>query len=243
MSKKTLKVKKSKFLENFLLPLSKVCERGIITVEENKISSLVANTEGIIFHSEILIENSECYDISIADFKKFTHLINCINDEDISLEIHNNHFKYNSNTIRFKYHFLENGIISKPKLNVEKIKSFPTHSSFTLSREKIKEIMRVSSISADTKLKCYFQLTDEGVFVDLTDQTQDNSDSIGVLVIDTFEGDKTEYGIPMSYDVFQLLSSLKSDFEVKINIEKRQFFIYSLSSECDYILTVSGLIN
>ena len=53
---------------------------------------------------------------------------------------------YESDKIKFAYHFLDDGVLQKDILNLDKINSFPFNFEFVLTNEKIREILKYCTL-------------------------------------------------------------------------------------------------
>ena len=110
------------FLNEFLSPLSRISEGGVLTFQDNKITSLAATCDNtIIIYSEYLTPTPDTkISLNIPDLKKFHKLLTLV-DGPLELEIANNSIAYHSDSFRFKMHTFEEGILSIPPLTMSKL--------------------------------------------------------------------------------------------------------------------------
>ena len=162
----------------------------------------------------------------------------CIPEEEFSLNVESNHFKYSSPTVRFKYFFLEDGVIKEPKFNFEKFDELVNFDyNFILSKEKIKEILKMSAIVEDAS-KVYIKFLANGVYAETTDKTLEDTNSVDILVTEKYDGFENHIGIPIEYALIKILNYSKCDmFDVKYSSERKVFMFIGKRDKylCKYI--------
>lgn len=238
-----ISLSKDIFVNRFLNPLSKLSERAIIEITNENISSSVMSEDmSVSACISIKDEFSNTAKLNINNLKKFNSLLSHIPEDNFIIDIGSNYLKYSGKNIRFKYHILEDGIIKSPPINFEKVKDFHTDISFELSGDKIKEIIKLSVVSAETKQKVYVNFSNTGVFAELTDKTVENCDSV-ICQINNEVYEKEILDIPFSFTLLQILSYMKLDYIFKYNIEKGVAIIYSNLDNIEYIFVSSSLTN
>jgi len=201
---------KDKFFNNFLSPLSRVTDSVVVKIEKDKISSLISTSDNtVIVHSDYKLEGNESSKVlNIPDLKKLCRVISCIEDTSYDLDISSNFIGFNSNSVRFKYHLYDDNIITSPKLNVEKLNQFEFDGKFTLTHNSVLGLIKGSSISTETN-KIYISVKGNTVFGELTDKTRPNVDSYGINIASDYEGTQFALGMPLNFDVFRIISSMK----------------------------------
>jgi DNA polymerase III sliding clamp (beta) subunit (PCNA family) len=217
---KTIKIKnKSAFIKNFLLPISKVSDSVVLDVSDNNISCLTCTSDNsVILHSsfpvELDFEDGEI--LNCPDIKKLIRAVDATNSGDeVSFELQNNNLSYKDKTIRFKYHLLEDGIIKKPKLSLQKLQSTEFDVEFEIVNAAIKDMMRGAVFSSDSN-KIYISANKDGVYGELTDKSINNIDSIILRISDSYKGEGIE-NTPFNFDIFRLMEISSNDILVKIN--------------------------
>lgn len=241
--KTSVSISKGSFVDKFLTPLSRISEKAIIEFSDTHISSSVKSSDQRVLGYIKL--NNTC-DVSgrinISNIKKLNSLLSYIPDDPFSLTIDDNHLKYEGKGLRFKYHFLEDGILSSTPFDFSKAEKFEYHVNFELPSVKIKELLNLSSISVDTKEKVYLSFTKNGIFAELTDKVLDNCDSITYKLSDDSIADEI-LNIPFAFTLFQLLSQLKLDFVFKYNKELSVGIMYSSVDNIEYMFVSSALVK
>jgi len=218
---KTIKIKnKTDFVKNFLSPVSKMSDSAILEVSENTLSSLTCVADNsVILYIDFPIETdfSESLHLNCPDIKKLIKAIDTVKEgTELVFLLENNNLSYKDSNIRFKYHLLEDDIIKKPKLKLDKLKQTEFNVSFSITGSDIKELIKGSVFSSDSN-KTYFSINEEGVFAELTDKTRNNIDTITLKICESYQGDKIEH-FPINFEIFRIMESTQNkNINVKIN--------------------------
>lgn len=206
----------------FLDSLSKVSESAIITVDRDKMLSLVASTDNtLILCAEYETPSSFHTTLNIPDIKKLTRVLDTIDDSDINLVINSNNIEYRGNGVKFKYHLFDEGFLTKPGLNLEKINNFQYDISFNVDRNILNQIFKGSVFASETN-KVYFYTEQKGegesyrLMAELTDRSRHNTDNF-TLCIGFIDQELTP--IPINFDNVRLLNNISGEFTVRVNKE------------------------
>lgn len=218
---KSLKLQKGKFIEEFLDPVSKVTDVAAFIANTEGITAICSNDQNIILFAKY--EETKLDDVSklnIHDIKRFVRLLECIDSEDIDLEITSNTFSYKTPKLKFKYHLAEDAMVPITKISLTKIAALNFDCKFHIERSKVQEVLKCSSVVSQSN-KLYFTVSQaEGVVAELTDLQQAQSDSVAVNICKEFEGKEVHTALPINLDVFRLMAGIKFDkVLVKINTE------------------------
>lgn len=219
---KQLKLKSPTDFVAYLDSLSKISESAIVTVEREKMSSLVASTDNtLILCSEYNAPSSFYSTLNIPDVKKLTRVIDTISDEEIDLIINSNNIEYKGNGVKFKYHLFDDGFLAKPGLNIDKINSFQYDMSFKLDKNILNQIFKGSVFASETN-KVYFYTEENRVeegyrlMAELTDRSRHNTDNFTLCIGHV---DEVLAPIPINFDNIRLLNNISGVFTVRINKE------------------------
>ena len=221
-----IKLNKPLFVSRFLEPLSKITERCIINIKPNGVVSVVTTEDDNIILLAILsvkncIDSTETIKLNISNIKKLTHILNCIKGDDIELFLDQNSLNYKSGKIKFKYHLLEDGIIRKPPIKIEKITQLPYDCSFDLTKDYF-NLMLKGTLFANESNKIYFYTQDNTVYGELTDKKLQN-----------FEGTEIKEILPINIDVFRMLKGLKFEkLKCKISNETGFLLVEVTEDQC-----------
>lgn len=242
---KTLKIKnKEFFVKNFLSPISKISDSAIFEIKDKHFSCLSCTADNsVIYHSKypVDIESEDNDVLNLPDIKKMIRAIDAISSDDIDFTLENNNLTYKDKSIRFTYHLLEDGIIKKPRLNLQKLEDTEFETTFSLKGEQIRDLMKGAVFSSDSN-KVYISSNEDGVYAELTDKTRKNIDTITLRLTDEFQGENIS-SLPINFEVFRLIESGNKDLNVKIN-SKLGIVIFEVSNNYNKTLyIVSSLVK
>ena len=213
--RKLLVRNRDEFLK-FLDALSKINESCILKIQHDNISSLIASTDGtLILHATYSTECSFEDTINIPDIKKLVRVIDTINSKEIEFDINSNNIEYKGNGIKFKYHLFDEGFLTAPNINLDKIKSFGYDVSFELTKEILTQVFKGSTFASNTN-KIYFYTEDNQLMAELTDRARHNTDNFTLSV------GPADYNLsptPINFDNIRLLTNVNNVFDVNINTE------------------------
>lgn len=235
------------FVHDFIGGLARIADTGILKLKNKKFTCLTATGDNtiIVSSSYTLTNISDEVDITlnVPDFKKLHKLLSLLNFNNFIIGIHPNSISYTSDDIKFKMHLYDEGVLSSPSVNIEKINSIPFSNNFIITIDNIKNLAKSSFLLPDIQ-KIYFTFKDGKVYGEITDKAQHNIDSYTKLLCDRVEGEPANRSLPVNIEVLRLLTSIKEDrAAVKFSSE---FGILTFDVHSDKLLTkyiVSGLIN
>ena len=203
----------------YLEAISKINESTILSADQNLglISSLVSSADNtLILYSELSdIEVNYNGSINIPDIKKLTRVVDSIDTKDIDLSVNSNNIEYKGKSLKFKYHLYEDGFLTKPSINIDKIKSFSYNIKFVLKKDQINSIIKGSTFASETN-KLYLYTESGRLKGELTDRARHNTD---VFAIDLGDVDFELSPIPLNFDNIKLLSFISDDINFGINTE------------------------
>jgi hypothetical protein len=214
---RTLKVKsKSEYLK-YLDTISKINDTGVIfDVKDDKLVSLVSSLDStLILHSEYKSNFQFNTTLNIPDVKKLRHVLDTIEEENIDIEVNSNNLQYSGNGVKFKYHLYEEGFITKPNINIDKINKFKFDINFGLNKATIQRLFKGSTFASETN-KIYFYTEDKNLMAELTDRARHNTDN---FTLSLGRVDFELEPIAVNLDNIRLISLLNDDIRVKINTE------------------------
>jgi hypothetical protein len=185
-------------------------------------SSLVASTDNtLILYAEYGVESSLFSTLNIPDVKKLTRVLDTIDNEEIDLNINSNNIEYKGNGVKFKYHLFDEGFLTKPSLNIDKINAFTFDMGFKVDKNILNQIFKGSVFASETN-KLYFYTEEnrggEGfrLMAELTDRARHNTDNF-TLCIGLVKEELSP--IPINFDNVRLLNNISGEFIVRINKE------------------------
>jgi len=236
---------RDKFLNNFLSPISKVTDSAALKVTPGKVTSLLSTSDNnIIVHAEFTDSNiNASKDLNIPDIKKLCRIISCIDATSFDLDISSNCIAYKSDSVRFKYHLYDDGIIPTPKLNIDKLKALDFDGKFTLPYSSIINLVKGSVITTDTN-KLYLSVKDKQIFGELTDRARPNVDSYGIQIADDYEGIQFANPIPLNFEIIRIVSIMKFKAINAQLVSKMGVLLFDLNLDSTSLkFVISALLN
>ena len=216
LQERKLQIKNRDEFLKYLDSLSKINESAILTIKKDKVESLVASPDNtLILYSEFASESDFEDSINIPDLKKLSRVIDTIPSNDIEFKVNSNNLEYKGNGIKFKYHLFEEGFLSKPNLNLDKINSFEFDIKFSIDKNILNQIFKGSTFASETN-KIYFYTENGRLMAELTDRARHNTDNFTLTLQQAnFELKPT----PINFDNIRLLTNISNSFAVKINTQ------------------------
>lgn len=220
-----LKLNKDILINKFINPVSKVSDKCVVSIYPDHMQTLVAPVDGNpILYAHVTtpcdLGNEKEINLNIPNLSKLKRILDCIPSDELELEVNSNNIEYKSPLMRFKYHLLEDGVIEKAPVRVEKIKELQFNSDFVIDKSKLSEIMKGSTFSTEAR-KIYFYTKDDNVYAELTDKQLANTDSVTYLIDTEFSGDAIQSPILIDLEIFKLFYGLKQNIITKINTKNK----------------------
>lgn len=242
-----LKLDKKAFADNFLNIISKAVDVASIKATKDGLYVVCNKPDTSIillgkYNHTLDIEEETT--LNIGDIKKLLRVIECIEEDEVTFKINSNHLLYKSNTMQFKYHFLDDAIVPKVSLKKEKIESLELDTFFDIEYKKLQEILKASSFTTDTN-KIYLYGQPDGIYCELGDKEKSNTDNITLKVVDKIEGQPLTQSLPFNLDIFRVLSGVKFDkARVGINLKfKVMSFFVKPTDDTEFKFIISGLVK
>jgi hypothetical protein len=236
---------KDRFLNNFLIPVSKVADSAVLKIAPGNVTTLIATTDNTIIvnatYSDEKINITRV--LNIPDIKKFCRILSCIEETTVSFNLESNSIGYSSSAVRFKYHLYEDNIISLPKINIEKLKALTFDAKFSLTPGAIMSLIKGSAIATETN-KLYLSYREGHLYGDLTDLTRANTDSYGMKLTEDYSGQPFMKPIPLNFEIFRIISHMKFKLIEAQLITKMGVLVLSAALDStDIKFVVSALEN
>tara|TARA_R110002020_G_scaffold37458_2_gene113146 strand:- start:852 stop:1574 length:723 start_codon:yes stop_codon:yes gene_type:complete len=207
---------KNEFLK-FLDAVSKVNDQGVILdIKNKKISALVSSLDStLILHTYFKIDTDLEATLNIPDVKKLKHVLDTIEKDEVELIINSNNLEYKGTDVKFKYHLYEEGFITRPNINLDKISKFKYDVEFELDKSNLQRIFKGCGFAHETN-KIYFYTDNGKLMAELTDRSRHNTDNFTLSIGDA---NFNLEAVPLNLDNLRLLSSIDEKFDVRVNTE------------------------
>ena len=229
-----LNLNKKEF-QNYLDNISKISDNAILDISKNEISTIVSSDDRSLYLWSTLKGDFDLETtLNLPSLRKLSKALNMIGSDRLKLTINSNNLEYKGD-IKFRYHLYDEGIITKPKLTLAKIKSFEYQTEFPLNKSFFKNLLKTSSIFKDTK-KLYVYTNDDQLWWSLADRTMANTDTFS---INSGEVDFELDDFILNLDNMALISfGEQNDITVKINsMGLGNFHISTNNLELNYIVS------
>ena len=224
---------RKEFINKFLHPLGKLSESLVIKVSKDRIYSIGSSSDGtLILYSSFDQKNdtSDTLHLNIPDVNRLTKVLGCITDDSVQVDISGNNISYKSDNIGFKYHLLEDGIITTPAVSIEKIKKLKFDLSFDIDYINIIALLKGSTFATETD-KLYFYTKEGSVYGQLTDMDRHNVDVYTQKITDKFTGTSIPTAIPLNFETVRIICGLRFDkLRVSVNTDMK-VFIFDIEQE------------
>ena len=185
-------------------------------MKKDRIESLVASADNtLILYSEFTSKSDLEDSLNIPDIKKLSRVVDTIPSNDIEFKINSNNLEYKGNGIKFKYHLFDEGFLSKPNVNLDKINAFKFDVNFSIDKNMLNQIFKGSTFASETN-KIYFYTEDGELMAELTDRARHNTDNFTIAIQ---KADFDLKPIPINFDNIRLLTSINKRFDININTE------------------------
>lgn len=200
----------------FLKAVNKINDAAIVSVATDALSCLIGTPDNSCFlYGTMSCKSDYSGVLNLPSIAKLARALDHVNDE-INFKVNNNNLEYKSALVRFKYHLLDNGILSQPLINIKRIQSIEFDVSFSMGPQTLTELCKASSFANDSN-KLYLSCDGAQLKGELTDKTRQNIDSIE-LVLGEFN--HAFDGVPINLDLIRSLSyTNNSTIVFKINNE------------------------
>lgn len=236
---------KSNFLSYFLNPVSRLSNSCIANLDSESISTIIAaadNTSILYAKYKANLGESDIK-LNLPDLSRLTKIIQCINKDDFQLNLAENCLKYKDSRIQFKYHLLENNILTSPPISVDKIKALTFDTTFEVPYSNILDLIKTSTFAISLN-KVYFYTKEGNVYAEVNDKQSHNVDSVCIKLCDSYTGKDIPDGLPISFETLRTIIGARCE-KVIVNINQQlnvmTFSINNDESNLKYI--VSGLIK
>jgi hypothetical protein len=202
----------------FFEAIARVSDTCILTIhKDGYLSSLVSSPDNtLILYAECNeIESTDTYRVNIPDIKRLVRVIDSIDSNSISLKVNTNNLEYRDTNIKFKYHLFDEGFLTLPSINIEKVKNFETNIHFKLTRETLQNIIKSSTFTNGTN-NVYFYDEQGRLKAELTDRSRHNTD---MIALDLGECDYKLNPLPINLDNIKLLALTDDGVKFGINTQ------------------------
>ena len=187
-------------------------------------------------------ETTAC-NLNIPDINRLIKVFSCVDTDNMDIMFDTNKLKYASDNINFKYHLLEDGIITTPSISFDKIKKLNFSTRFKIKSHDLGSLIKASTFTIDTD-KLYVSTRDNNIICELTDRQKHNIDSFSRVLADQYTGTSISDPLPVNFEIFRLISSLRfEECDVNIDVEKKVLLFTIVSNNITLNFVTVGLVG
>jgi hypothetical protein len=212
---------RTEFISNFLSPVVKMSDSARLAIGPDTVSALVASADNsLILYAKTPQVNdvgSGVVNLNVPNVTRLINLLSCLTDVSVDIEFDDNRIMCRSGDLKFKYHLLDDDIISTPGINIEKIKKLDFNTSFFMTKDTMMQVIKASSFTTDTD-KLYISTDEAKVVGELTDKQQANVDSFSRPLSMSFNGDSITEPVAINFELLRMIGSLRISRECNIII-------------------------
>ncbi len=207
--------------------MAKINDASILEVKANEIYSIAASDDRSMFlWSTLKMASDTESTLNLPSLSKLSKLLDMIGSNDVVFGLNKNNLEYKSKSTSFKYHLFDDGILIKPKITLNKIKSLTFDYEFEVTKPFLKTLLTSSSIFKDTN-KLYVYTEDDNLIWSLADRTKTNTDNLTIV------GEPVDFEMDefiMNLDNVRLIDFGDADF-AKFQISKNGIGKIEIESE------------
>lgn len=236
------KIDKNEFITNFINPISKIGEKCVIELGSDYGQTLVTDSTSTIFlfcKTSLKTNLTEPLKMNINDITKFEKALGCITEENPQFKLNKNNIEYNSKTLKFKYHLLEDGIIPRPTIDIKALDNLKINTTFNIPKEALTQVLKNSAFTTDSN-KIYLFQKEDSIYCELNDRTIPNLDSIEMELTQSYTGEALQEILPLRIDWLRNFSNIKfDDLNVRYNKQNHVviFYIQTEKTTLKYIVS------
>jgi len=237
---------KTGFINNFLGPISKLTENTVVKIRKDDIASISSSSDGTLIVNCTLEQKNEVDEtvyLNIPDINKLIKVLTCIAEENVDLTFNNNNIEYKSDSVGFKYHLLEDGIIDPPSVDLNKIKKIEFPFRFTTTQNTVNQLIKGSTFTTETN-KIYFSTDSGKVYGSLTDRQRHNIDSYTQLLSEEYRGEQLSKELALSFETIRIISSIRfNELTVNVNPDLNVFLFKIKTDDTTIVVVSSGYVG
>tara|TARA_Y100000310_G_scaffold197205_1_gene197291 strand:- start:1264 stop:1995 length:732 start_codon:yes stop_codon:yes gene_type:complete len=236
---------KSNFLSYFLNPVSRLSNSCIVNIGNEDISTIIAAADNTsILYARYKTNLGESGNkINLPDLSRLNKILQCIEADKFKLELDRNCIRYKDLNIQFKYHLLEDDILTSPPISTDKIAGLTFNTNFKVPYSSILNLIKTSTFALNLN-KLYFFTKDGNVYAEINDKQSHNVDSVCIKLCEGYSGEDIKDPLPLSFETIRTIVGAKCEY-ITINVNSQlnvmTFDINNSESNLTYI--VSGLIK
>lgn len=247
----TIKVNKDLFVDKFLAPIGRISDTATITIKPDSILSIVSipNIDLAIYLIAMLNvtnelqKGTEQIKMNMGNIRKLISVLGFVKDETIELQINENNLAFESDSLNFKYHLLDDAAMRRNNINLAKLSNMTFDTHFEMSSDSVKNVLK-GNVFVDNTQKIYLFSKDSKLYGDVTDKQVHNMDNITFELATAFTGPAIDKPVPVTLEIFRRMADIDG-LPVKAHYNSAYGVFKFERSGTDFILQyiVSALVK
>ncbi len=234
------------FIQNFLLPITKISNICVLFLGNNKVHTFVNGdvSKNMIYCStNDVVGDFDDNKLGIKDVRILISKLKQIPDQTFELAITKNSICYNRNILSFIHILTEERKIKIPSFKEDKLLNCVYDNKFVIKSDVLKTLIQCSLTLSDSN-KIYIKTENGEIISELNDRSKRNIDSYKIVIADSFNGSEIKDWISFSFEPFRVISSYdKKDVLVSLNT-KNEIIEFDVSRDNYIVKYVStALVN
>jgi len=219
-----LEVQQNTFVNNLLNPVSKLSDNLSLDVSPTEARAFVSTPDNSLILSVIIpCKTDTAFKCVIPECKTFLRLLSGITKDSLLIDIQSNHILYKDDQISFKYHLLdESYIVNKKTISEQKLSSLSFDTKFTITKNKLSEIIKYNSIVPDAE-KLYFFTDNNKICAKIGDEQKSSTNEITTEASSIFEGEPLLEMLPINIQSILLFAFSDEEITVQVNHKLKVF--------------------
>lgn len=215
-----IKIKNRKnFIDNFIVPISKIKSSAVIQVTPTEIKSF-NNTQdrAVALFSSYKQDNEGEINLNVRDVNIVQRMFQMVEADDLEFTVEKNKLTYNSDEIKFKHYLLNNGAINAISMDASKLDEKTYDVEFEIDNTTLQKLLKGSAFTNNSE-KIYIFSKGNCVYGELNDLTKPNQDTFTYKLAENYHGDFTE-NLAIPFYLCQWLTNTKID-KARVQISKK----------------------
>lgn len=209
-------LKKSELIVAFFNPIQLVSDTAVVQIKHDSMECLATSVEPqtILFCKYPIatdLKPDHVITLNFPNIKKFITALKCIKDDFITLKINSNNIGIGNadNTLFFKYHLMEDGLIAPSTVKMEDVRKMGFDFSTEATSTALGTLM-TNGFFTETEKRIYLYTKDDKVFCQIGNETVANSDMVDMLFSESFQGPAIKTPLIFDFEIFRRLFNVKS---------------------------------
>lgn len=230
-----LKINKEEFVTKLLTPVSRFGTQAILHVSNGELYSIASQIDMskqqvmMLATIDADVTVDEPIKLNIGDIKKFAAAVKCIDEDEVTLDVTDSAISYQSATINFRFHMLEDESMLMQKYTKARLSEYDGETKFNISNDDFRAFLRTTGSMGGVN-KIYLSTRDGVVRCTQTDKLIPNTDSMETILSNTYTGDPLHEDVILCTDIFKIVASIKFE-SCEVAISSQGLVIITIATD------------